>query len=151
MRTCRYRRQTRVESYMYGVIFLLSWQSGASSSLFASPTFSLSFSKCAATEVEGTFRVNGSNKRMRELQAVFETPPRVRVFLHTPPSYTHCIATAPQYGKSLDWKAENYTTHDVASVFRRYLTHMPVRCPTLMSARAPILTTSVADMRVFVT
>jgi hypothetical protein len=31
-----------------------------------------------ATEVEGTFRVNGSNKRMRELQAVFETPPRVR-------------------------------------------------------------------------
>jgi hypothetical protein len=31
-----------------------------------------------ATEVEGTFRVNGSSKRMRELQAVFETPPRVR-------------------------------------------------------------------------
>ena len=33
----------------------------------------------AATEIEGTFRVNGSNKRMRELQAIFETPPRVRV------------------------------------------------------------------------
>ena len=32
----------------------------------------------AATEVEGTFRVNGSNKRMRELQAAFESPPRVR-------------------------------------------------------------------------
>ena len=31
----------------------------------------------AATEVEGTFRVNGSNKRMRELQAAFESPPRV--------------------------------------------------------------------------
>jgi len=30
-----------------------------------------------------------------------------------------------QYGKSLDWKKENYTTHDVASVFRRYLTKMP--------------------------
>ena len=30
-----------------------------------------------ATEVEGTFRVNGSNKRMRELQAIFETPPKV--------------------------------------------------------------------------
>ncbi|TFK33231.1 Rho GTPase activation protein [Crucibulum laeve] len=58
-----------------------------------------------ATEVEGTFRVNGSNKRMRELQAAFETPPR--------------------YGKSLDWKKETYTTHDVASVFRRYLTQMP--------------------------
>lgn len=63
------------------------------------------FLKENATEIEGTFRVNGSNKRMRELQAIFETPPR--------------------YGKSLDWKTENYTTHDVASVFRRYLTHMP--------------------------
>ncbi|TFK46072.1 RhoGAP-domain-containing protein [Heliocybe sulcata] len=58
-----------------------------------------------ATEVEGTFRVNGSNKRMRELQAIFEAPPR--------------------YGKNLDWKNEHYTTHDVASVFRRYLTQMP--------------------------
>ncbi|KDQ57075.1 hypothetical protein JAAARDRAFT_131629 [Jaapia argillacea MUCL 33604] len=56
-------------------------------------------------EVEGTFRVNGSNKRMRDLQALFETPPR--------------------YGKHLDWKKEHYTTHDVASVFRRYLTQMP--------------------------
>ncbi|KAL0067916.1 GTPase activating protein (GAP) for Rho1p [Marasmius tenuissimus] len=58
-----------------------------------------------ATEVEGVFRVNGSNKRMRELQALFEAPPR--------------------YGKSLDWKQTPYTPHDVASVFRRYLTQMP--------------------------
>ncbi|KAF7312460.1 Rho GTPase activator [Mycena indigotica] len=58
-----------------------------------------------ATEVPGTFRVSGSSRRMRELQALFETPPR--------------------YGKSLDWKQESYTTHDVASVFRRYLTQMP--------------------------
>ncbi|KAL5504217.1 SAC7 [Sanghuangporus vaninii] len=58
-----------------------------------------------ATEVEGTFRVSGSNKRMRDLQAIFETPPK--------------------YGKNLDWKKENYTPHDVASVFRRYLTQMP--------------------------
>ncbi|KAF8656225.1 hypothetical protein AX16_002661 [Volvariella volvacea WC 439] len=62
-----------------------------------------------ATEVEGTFRVNGSAKRMRELQAAFEAPPR--------------------YGKNLDWKQEVYTTHDVASVFRRYLTQMPFREP----------------------
>ncbi|KAF9506886.1 hypothetical protein BS47DRAFT_369718 [Hydnum rufescens UP504] len=61
--------------------------------------------KEVATEVEGTFRVSGSNKRMRDLQTVFETPPR--------------------YGKNLDWKKENYTTHDIASVFRRYLTQMP--------------------------
>jgi hypothetical protein len=32
-----------------------------------------------ATEVEGIFNVSGSNRRMRELQGVFETPPRVRV------------------------------------------------------------------------
>ncbi|KAH9945048.1 Rho GTPase activation protein [Epithele typhae] len=55
--------------------------------------------------VEGTFRVNGSNKRMRDLQAIFEHPPR--------------------YGKNVDWKKEQFTTHDVASVFRRYLTQMP--------------------------
>ncbi|KAG6331197.1 hypothetical protein ID866_7892 [Astraeus odoratus] len=62
-----------------------------------------------ATEVPGTFRVNGSAKRMKDLQAAFETPPR--------------------YGKSLDWKNEPYTTHDVASVLRRYLTKMPVGAP----------------------
>ncbi|KAG7451300.1 Rho GTPase activation protein [Guyanagaster necrorhizus] len=59
----------------------------------------------SATEVPGTFRVNGSTKRMRELQAAFESPPR--------------------YGKSLDWKQVSCTSHDVASVFRRYLTQMP--------------------------
>lgn len=30
-----------------------------------------------------------------------------------------------QYGKNLDWKKESFTMHDVASVFRRYLTMMP--------------------------
>ncbi|GJJ08378.1 hypothetical protein Clacol_002592 [Clathrus columnatus] len=59
-----------------------------------------------ATEVSGTFRVNGSAKRMRELQALFEEPPK--------------------FGKHLDLKQGLYTTHDVASVFRRYLTSMPV-------------------------
>lgn len=58
-----------------------------------------------ATEVEGTFRVNGSNKRMRELQSTFESP--------------------PEYGKNIDWTERTYNTHDVASVFRRYLTQMP--------------------------
>lgn len=63
------------------------------------------FLKENATEVEGVFRINGSNKRMRDLQALFESPPR--------------------YGKDLNWKHESYTSHDVASVFRRYLTQMP--------------------------
>ena len=41
-----------------------------------------------ATEVPGTFRVNGSNKRMRELQQAFETPPRVRANPPFPPPLT---------------------------------------------------------------
>ncbi|CAL1717020.1 unnamed protein product [Somion occarium] len=44
-----------------------------------------------ATEVQGTFRISGSAKRMRDLQAEFEKPPR-----------------------NLDWKKEHYTAHDVA-------------------------------------
>ncbi|KIJ51441.1 hypothetical protein M422DRAFT_26857 [Sphaerobolus stellatus SS14] len=63
------------------------------------------FLKENATELSGVFRVNGSAKRMRELQALFETPPR--------------------YGKNIDLKEGLYTPHDVASVFRRYLTSMP--------------------------
>ena len=81
-----------------------------------------------ATEVEGTFRVNGSNKRMRDLQAMFEARPRVRVCHSCVRVERRCSQHGcTQYGKSLDWKKENYTTHDVASVFRRYLTQMPVR------------------------
>ncbi|KAK4688433.1 GTPase-activating protein SAC7, partial [Tremellales sp. Uapishka_1] len=55
--------------------------------------------KEAATEVEGTFRISGSAKRMKELQTVFDTGPR--------------------YGKDVDWKTVTYTTHDVATIFRR--------------------------------
>jgi hypothetical protein len=33
--------------------------------------------KDTATEVPGTFRVSGSAKRMKELQAVFDNPPKV--------------------------------------------------------------------------
>ena len=35
------------------------------------------FLKETATEVEGTFRISGSAKRMRELQAIFDTGPKV--------------------------------------------------------------------------
>jgi RhoGAP domain len=58
------------------------------------------------TEVEGIFRINGSTKRMRELQTIFETPPR--------------------YGKNIQWQEHAFTPHDVASIFRRFLTYMPV-------------------------
>lgn len=56
-----------------------------------------------ATEVEGVFRIAGSQKRMKELQDTFDSPPR--------------------YGKSVDWT--KYSVHDAASVLRRYFNHMP--------------------------
>ncbi|KAG2046287.1 hypothetical protein BDR06DRAFT_899476, partial [Suillus hirtellus] len=54
-------------------------------------------------KVEGTFGVNGSNQHY-EVQLMY-------YFRH-------------RYGKSLDWKNEHFTSHGVASVFRRYL--MPI-------------------------
>ena len=59
-------------------------ENGTSSSTSPPP-----HSSPAATEVPGTFRVNGSAKRMRDLQAAFETPPRVRSPLPSPPLPSH--------------------------------------------------------------
>ncbi|KAJ1975324.1 GTPase activating protein (GAP) for Rho1p [Dimargaris verticillata] len=63
------------------------------------------------TETRGLFRISGSVKRIETLQAVFDE--------------------GPDYGASVDWS--RYTVHDVASIFRRYLTLLPepvipVRC-----------------------
>lgn len=57
-----------------------------------------------ATQTEGIFRVSGSNKRINQLQTVFDQPPR--------------------YGKDFDWTG--YSVHDAASVLRRYLNSLPV-------------------------
>ncbi|KDE09844.1 hypothetical protein MVLG_00242 [Microbotryum lychnidis-dioicae p1A1 Lamole] len=59
--------------------------------------------KESATATEGIFRVSGSNKRINQLQELFDQPPR--------------------YGKDLDWAG--FTVHDAASVLRRYLNMMP--------------------------
>ena len=56
-----------------------------------------------ATDVEGIFRLNGSAKRIKELQAIFDSPDR--------------------YGKGLVWTG--YTVHDAANVLRRYLNQLP--------------------------
>lgn len=48
--------------------------------------------------------MSGSNKRINQLQAVFDQPPR--------------------YGKDFDWTG--YSVHDAASVLRRYLNSLPV-------------------------
>lgn len=56
-----------------------------------------------ATETEGIFRLSGSAKRIKDLQAVFDQPPK--------------------YGKGLDWAG--FTVHDAANILRRYLNHLP--------------------------
>ena len=57
----------------------------------------------SATDVEGIFRLSGSAKRIKELQAIFDSPER--------------------YGKGLDWTG--YTVHDAANILRRYLNQLP--------------------------
>jgi RhoGAP domain len=47
-----------------------------------------------ATDVEGIFRLNGSARRIKDLQEIFDSPER--------------------YGKGLDWSG--YTVHDAANV-----------------------------------
>jgi hypothetical protein len=57
----------------------------------------------AATDVEGIFRLAGSEKRIKELKNQFDTPPR--------------------WGKGLDWSG--YTVHDAANILRRYFNQLP--------------------------
>lgn len=78
---------------------------GYPSAIYLHPAHTHLF-QSTGTEVEGIFRINGSTKRMRELQTIFETPPR--------------------YGKNIQWQEHAFTPHDVASIFRRFLTYMPV-------------------------
>ena len=61
------------------------------------------FLKEKATEVEGIFRLPGAERRIRELQATFNSPDK--------------------YGKGLDWTG--YTVHDAANVLRRYFNQLP--------------------------
>ena len=53
--------------------------------------------------MEGIFRLSGSEKRIKELKTIFDSPDR--------------------YGKGLDWAG--YTVHDAANVLRRYLNNLP--------------------------
>ncbi|KTW29382.1 hypothetical protein T552_01336 [Pneumocystis carinii B80] len=61
------------------------------------------FLKENAKDVEGIFRLNGSAKRCKELQTIFDTPPK--------------------YGRNLEW--DGFTVHDAASILRRYLNYLP--------------------------
>ncbi|KAL8867458.1 MAG: hypothetical protein Q9174_005654 [Haloplaca sp. 1 TL-2023] len=78
------------ESYIYGYVPIVVAKCGV-------------FLKEKATDVEGIFRLSGSNKRIKELQTVFDSPDR--------------------FGKGLDWTG--YTVHDAANILRRYLNNLP--------------------------
>ncbi|KAF2104038.1 RhoGAP-domain-containing protein, partial [Rhizodiscina lignyota] len=77
-------------SYIYGYVPIVVAKCGV-------------FLKEKATEVEGIFRLSGSEKRIKELRAAFNSPPR--------------------YGKGLNW--EGYTVHDAANILRRYFNQLP--------------------------
>ncbi|GAB1320786.1 GTPase activating protein (GAP) for Rho1p [Madurella fahalii] len=78
------------KSYIYGYVPIVVAKCGV-------------FLKERATEVEGIFRLNGSEKRIKELKTLFDSPDR--------------------YGKGLVW--DGYTVHDAANVLRRYLNDLP--------------------------
>ncbi|KAE8379777.1 hypothetical protein BDV26DRAFT_258564 [Aspergillus bertholletiae] len=78
------------ESFIYGYVPIVVAKCGV-------------FLKEKATDVEGIFRLNGSARRIKDLQEVFDSPER--------------------YGKGLDWTG--YTVHDAANVLRRYLNQLP--------------------------
>ncbi|KAL4734151.1 hypothetical protein BDV11DRAFT_198691 [Aspergillus similis] len=78
------------ESFIYGYVPIVVAKCGV-------------FLKEKATDVEGIFRLNGSAKRIKDLQEIFDSPER--------------------YGKGLDWTG--YTVHDAANVLRRYLNQLP--------------------------
>ncbi|AEO69618.1 66525720-679c-4986-aaae-4c2d3a4d7d53 [Thermothielavioides terrestris] len=78
------------KSYIYGYVPIVVAKCGV-------------FLKERATEVEGIFRLSGSEKRIKELKNIFDLPDR--------------------YGKGLVW--DGYTVHDAANVLRRYLNDLP--------------------------
>jgi hypothetical protein len=68
--------------------------------------------------------VNGSNKRMPELQAVFEAQPRVRVFLHTP-----TLHSSP-----LRYSSASHSTRKLRAT-RRMTSRTPLYKMSMMSHR----------------
>ncbi|KAM3418616.1 Rho-GTPase-activating protein 5 [Cercospora zeina] len=78
------------QSYIYGYVPIVVAKCGV-------------FLKEKATDVEGIFRLAGSEKRIKELKVAFDSPDR--------------------YGKGLDWTG--YTVHDAANILRRYFNQLP--------------------------
>ncbi|TLD29699.1 hypothetical protein E2P81_ATG05993 [Venturia nashicola] len=83
-------QDTEGKSYVYGYVPIVVAKCGV-------------FLKEKATDVEGIFRLSGSEKRIKELREAFNSPDR--------------------YGKGLDWTG--YTVHDAANILRRYFNQLP--------------------------
>lgn len=86
MPMCPYPPPTvKMACFIFMDMFRLSSLNGALQILHGSVTLNLPrhysglHLKETATEIEGTFRINGSARRMRDLQAAFESPPKVRL------------------------------------------------------------------------
>ncbi|KAK0808629.1 GTPase activating protein (GAP) for Rho1p [Friedmanniomyces endolithicus] len=78
------------QSYIYGYVPVVVAKCGV-------------YLKEKATDVEGIFRLAGSEKRIKELKVAFDSP--------------------DLYGKGLDWTG--YTVHDAANILRRYFNQLP--------------------------
>ncbi|KAF2762543.1 RhoGAP-domain-containing protein [Pseudovirgaria hyperparasitica] len=79
------------KSYIYGYVPIIVAKCGV-------------FLKEKATEIEGIFRLSGSEKRIKELRAVFDSQ-------------------ETRFGKGLDWSG--FTVHDAANILRRYFNTLP--------------------------
>ena len=94
------------KSYIYGYVPIVVAKCGVflkEKGMNASDPLATFVDLVVATDVEGIFRLSGSAKRIKELQAQFDAPTR--------------------FGKGLDWTG--YTVHDAANVLRRYLNQLP--------------------------
>lgn len=96
------------QSYIYGYVPIVVAKCGVflkETGIYHSPGLSQlwELTADAATTVPGIFRLAGSEKRIKDLKIVFDSPDR--------------------YGKGLDW--EGYNVHDAANVLRRYLNDLP--------------------------
>ncbi|KAM0255775.1 hypothetical protein ACHAQJ_005445 [Trichoderma viride] len=91
------------KSYIYGYVPIVVAKCGVFLKEKAVMDSDPLLTPAPATGIEGIFRLSGSEKRIKELKTIFDSPDR--------------------YGKGLVW--EGYTVHDAANVLRRYLNDLP--------------------------
>lgn len=97
------------QSYIYGYVPIVVAKCGVflkekgEYGDFCQAAYTIQLTSSVATDVEGIFRLAGSEKRIKELKAAFDSPDR--------------------YGKGLDWTG--FTVHDAANILRRYFNQLP--------------------------